>query len=319
MSTKLPSGTYQSKMCNYIHRLIANMKKNGALYIMILLPMALLLLFEYVPMWGIQIAFKDFRISKGIAESPWVGLKHFKKFFSYYRFEDIIRNTLGINLYSLCTFPLSLVLALMLNYIGSSKYKRFVQTISYAPHFISTVVLCSMILEFTKVNGGMINQLLKIFGIAPINFMANPDYYSSIYVWSGVWQSVGYSSVIYIAALASISPELHEAAIVDGANILQRIWHVDIPGVLPTFCVLLIMRCGSLLNLGYEKVLLLQNNLNGNVSEVISTYSYKVGLASSTPQYSYAAAIGLFTSLINMIMLLIVNKTSKKLSGSSLF
>ena len=295
------------------------LERNGALYLMIILPMSLIILFSYVPMWGVQIAFKEFRISRGIQDSPWVGLKHFKTFFEYYRVKDIIFNTLRINLYSLATFPLSLVLALLLNYIGRRKYKKLVQTVSYAPHFISTVVLCSMVLDFTKTDGGLINEILGLFGVAPIRFMAKPQYYYSVYVWSGVWQNVGYSSIIYIAALAGISSELHEAAIVDGANIPQRIWHVDIPGILPTFCILLILRCGSLMSLGYEKSLLLQNNLNGTVSEVISTYSYKIGLGSSSPRYSYSSAIGLLTSVTNLFMLLTVNTITRKLNGSSLF
>jgi len=317
MSVKTIQG---AKTKSYLSRLKKDMfSVNGALYLMILVPMAILIIFHYVPMWGVQIAFKDFRASLGITESPWVGLKHFKKFFSYYRFGDVMRNTLMINLYDLATFPLSLVLAILFNYIGAQKYKRFVQTVSYAPHFISTVVMCSMLLQFFSARGGLINAFLGVFGVPAVNYMAKPQYFYTIYIWSGVWQGIGYSSIIYIAALAGISPELHEAAIVDGANIWQRIWHIDIPGVLPTFCILLIMRCGSLLSVGYEKVLLLQNNLNSTVSEVISTYSYKVGLASSSPQYSYSSAIGLFTSLINMIMLIIVNKISDRLSGSSLF
>ena len=317
MSVKTIQG---AKTKSYLSRLKKDMfSVNGALYLMILVPMALLIIFDYIPMWGVQIAFKDFRASLSITKSPWVGLKHFEKFFSYYRFGDIIRNTLSINLYSLCTFPLPLILAILFNYIGCQKYKRFVQTVSYAPHFISTVVLCSMVLQFLNARGGLINEFLGLFGIPAVNYMGKPQYFYTIYVWSGVWQSIGYNSVIFIAALSSISPELHEAAIVDGATILKRIWHIDIPGVLPTFCILLIMRCGSLLSIGYEKVLLLQNNLNSTVSEVISTYSYKVGLASSHPQYSFSAAIGLFTSLINLAMLLTVNKITDRLSGSSLF
>ena len=228
-------------------------------------------------------------------------------------------NTLSINLYSLATFPLSLLFALMVHYLTLPKFKKTVQMVSYAPHFISRVVMCSMIIQFLDARGGIINEFLALFGVEPVNYMAKPEYFYTIYVWSDVWQKIGYNSIIYVAALAGVSQELHEAAIVDGAPIVKRIWYIDIPSVLPTFCILLIMQCGQLLNLGYEKVLLLQNNLNNDVSQVISTYSYEIGIAASRPQYSYASAIGLFTSVINMTMLFIVNKVTKKLSGNSLW
>lgn len=294
-------------------------RRYGALYLMLILPMAVLILFHYVPMYGVQIAFRNYRITRSIADSAWVGLKHFSKFFDYYNFGPIVRNTLIVNLYSLLTFPLSLVLALLLAYVPFRRFAKLVQTVSYAPHFISMVVLCSMVIQFTNARTGMINSFLALFGIPPANYMAQKDAYYSIYVWSGVWQDLGYSSIIYIAALSGISPELHEAAIVDGAGILRRAWHIDVPGVMPTFCVLLIMRCGSLLNVGFEKALLLQNSLNMSVSEVISTYSYNIGLNSATPQYSYASAIGLFTSVINLILLCLVNGVARRVSGSSLW
>ena len=191
--------------------------------------------------------------------------------------------------------------------------------VSYAPHFLSTVVMCGMILQFLDQRTGMLNAFLKLFGLPSVSFMAIPEAFPHVYIWSGVWQGVGYGSVIYIATLAGVSPELHEAAIIDGANIWQRIWHVDIPGVLPTFCILLIMRCGSMMNVDFEKILLLQNDLNGKVSEVISTYVYKQSFQNSFPQYSYSSAIGLFTSLVNLVLLVTVNRVSKWLSGSSLW
>ena len=193
--------------------------------------------------------------------------------------------------------------------------------VSYAPHFISTVVMCGMITQFLDARSGLINVLLRYVGVQPRNWMTDPEYFRHIYVGSGVWQGLGYSSIIYIAALSGVSPELHEAAIVDGANIFQRMWNVDIPSVLPTFCILLIMRCGSIMSVGFEKVLLLQNNLNKSASEIISTFTYNIGLNSSgaMPQYSYGAAIGLFTSLVNMVLLLVVNTVTKKLSGSGLW
>ena len=300
-------------------RVARHLKKYGALYIMLLLPLTTLIIFKYVPMYGVQIAFRNYRITRSIESSPWVGFKYFKKFFDYYDFWPIVRNTLVVNFYSLLTFPLSLLLALLLNHLPFRRYGKLVQNISYMPHFISTVVLCSMVIQFLNARVGMINSLLGLFGVPAVNYMGKKEYYYSIYVWSGVWQDLGYSSIIYIAALSGVSPELHEAAIVDGASILRRIRHIDIPSVLPTFCILLIMRCGSLLNIGFEKVLLLQNNLNSGVSEVIATYVYKVGIASGRPRYSYSAAIGLFQSLFNMVMLVLVNKVTGKLSGSSLF
>jgi len=300
-------------------KLYLELQRYGALYVMLLIPLVILILFKYMPMYGVQIAFKDYKISRTIAESPWVGCKYFTKFFNSFQFKQIMGNTLSINLYSLATFPLSLLFALMVHYLTLPKFKKTVQMVSYAPHFISRVVMCSMIIQFLDARGGIINEFLALFGVEPVNYMAKPEYFYTIYVWSDVWQKIGYNSIIYVAALAGVSQELHEAAIVDGAPIVKRIWYIDIPSVLPTFCILLIMQCGQLLNLGYEKVLLLQNNLNNDVSQVISTYSYEIGIAASRPQYSYASAIGLFTSVINMTMLFIVNKVTKKLSGNSLW
>lgn len=294
-------------------------KRYGALYAMLLIPMVILILFKYVPMYGVQIAFRDYKITRGIESSPWVSFKYFTKFFNSYQFKSVLTNTVAINFYSLATFPLSLVFALIMHYLMHPKFKKTVQMISYAPHFISRVVMCSMIIQFLDPRSGLINSFLGLFGVEPVSYMAKPEYFYSIYVWSDVWQQLGYNSIIYVAALAGVSPELHEAAIVDGASIVKRIWYIDIPSVLPTFCILLIMRCGQLLSLGYEKILLLQNNLNKDVSQVISTYSYEIGIAASKPQYSYAAAIGLFTSVVNMIMLFVVNKVTRKLNGNSLW
>ncbi|MDD6883321.1 MAG: ABC transporter permease subunit [Eubacteriales bacterium] len=296
-----------------------DMYRDRVLYLMILAPLTVLILFSYVPMYGVQIAFRDYNIVRGIWNSPWVGMKNIKKFFSSYMFWRLIKNTLVLSAYSLATFPLSLVLALLLNYMPSQRYKKAIQMVSYAPHFLSTVVMCGMVLQFLDQRTGMLNAFLKLFGMPSVSFMAIPEAFPHVYIWSGVWQGVGYGSVIYIATLAGVSPELHEAAIIDGANIWQRIWHVDIPGVLPTFCILLIMRCGSMMNVDFEKILLLQNDLNGKVSEVISTYVYKQSFQNSFPQYSYSSAIGLFTSLVNLVLLVTVNRVSKWLSGSSLW
>ncbi len=303
----------------WLRQLGRDVRRDRMLYLMILAPLAFLLVFSYAPMYGVQIAFRDYNIINGIWDSPWVGLKHIRKFFSSYMFWRLMKNTLALSAYSLAVFPLSLVLALLLNYMPNRRYKKTVQMVSYIPHFLSTVVMCGMVLQFLDQRTGMLNAFLGLFGVPAQSFMANPSAFPHVYIWSGVWQGVGYGSVIYIATLAGVSPELHEAAIIDGANIWQRIWHVDIPGVLPTFCILLIMRCGSIMNVDFEKILLLQNDLNGKVSEVISTYVYKQSFQNTFPQYSYSAAIGLFTSLVNMALLVTVNWASKRLSGSSLW
>lgn len=304
-----------------MQRFRTDLYRNWQLYLMVFLPLVILILFKYVPMYGLQIAFRDFKITKPISSAKWVGLKYFEKFFNSPKSWNYIYNTLAISLYELCTFPLSLVLALLLNYIPSRRFRKSIQMISYAPHFISTVVMCGIILQFLQARGGLINVLLSAVGVEPRNWITYPEAFRHIYVWSGVWQDLGYGSIIYIASLASVPADLHEAAIVDGANIVRRIWHVDIPCILPTFCILLIMRCGSIMNVGFQKVLLLQNNLNLTASEIISTYTYNVGLNASgaVPQYSYGAAIGLFTSVVNLLLLVIVNRVTKKLSGSGLW
>lgn len=299
--------------------IIYEFKRNWSLYLLVSVPVIYLILFKYIPMYGVQIAFKDYVPAKGITGSEWVGFKHFVKFIENYKFKDIIWNTLAISLYQLCTFPLPIILALFLNYIKREKFKKTVQMVSYAPHFISTVVMVGILIQFLDARNGVINQLIELVGGEAQNFMAKKEYFRHIYVWSGVWQSIGYNSIIYIAALSGVSSELHEAAIIDGANIVKRIWHVDLPSILPTIAILLIMQCGSILSVGYEKIYLMQNNLNLAQSEIISTYVYKQGIISSIPQYSYSTAIGLFVSIINVILLLITNKIVDKMTGSSLF
>lgn len=308
-----------AKKRTFSERIAQEARKNWGLYLLVSIPLLYLILFKYWPMYGVQIAFRNYSPARSISGSPWVGMKYFEKFMGNYQFKQILSNTIIISLYSLATFPLPIILAVLLNYITRARFKKTVQMISYMPHFISTVVMVGIILQFLDVRSGLLNMVLAAFGQEPVNFMAKPEYFRLIYVLSGVWQSLGYNSIIYIAALAGVSPELHEAAIVDGANILKRIWHVDLPGILPTISILLIMQCGSILSVGYEKIYLMQNNLNLSVSEIISTYVYKQGIAAAMPQYSYATAIGLFVSLVNVVMLIIVNTASNKLSGSSLF
>ena len=269
-------------------------------------------------MYGLQIAFKDYIPSYGIEGSKWVGFKHFINFINSHQFSRLIGNTITISLYSLIAgFPIPIILALALNECTSTKFKKAVQMITYAPHFISTVVMVGIILLILSPSSGIINQFIQLFGGKPIDFMAKPEWFKSIYVWSGVWQGMGYSSIIYIAALAGIDPTLHEAAIVDGASRWQRIWHVNIPGILPTVTILLIMNFGSIMSVGYEKILLMQNSLNMAKSDVISTFVYRMGLESA--QYSFSAAVGLFNAVINFILLAIVNMVAKKLGETSLW
>ena len=287
---------------------------------MLLIPVVLLLIFSYGPMYGVQIAFKDFKVRQGIWGSKWVGMKHFQNFWGTYSFNRLITNTLTLSIYSLVAgFPIPILLALMLNECGNVKFKKTVQMITYAPHFISTVVMCSIILlVITSGKNGILNNIRQAFGATDrIDFIAKPNYFANIYVWSGVWQSMGYSSIIYIAALSGIDPSLHEAAVVDGASKLRRVWHIDLPGIMPTITILLILNVGSLMNIGYEKVLLLQNDLNMSASDIIATYVYRQGLENA--QYSFSAAVGLFNSVVNTILLVTVNFITKKLGETSLF
>lgn len=290
------------------------------LYLMFLLPLAYIIIFKYVPMFGAVIAFKDFTISKGIFGSDWVGLKHFTRFFGSYEFNRLMWNTISISLYTLlASFPFPIILALSLNMVKNQRFKKTVQMVTYAPYFISMVVLVGLIMQLLDPRTGVVNHFLGLFGIGPINFMGEASMFQSIYVWSHVWQNIGFSCIIYLAALAGISPELHEAAVMDGANKVRRMWHIDIPGILPIAVILLILNTGQLLDTGFEKILLMQNQLNMRTSEVIDTYVYKVGLVSQAVNFSYATAIGLFKSVIGFILLFIVNQTSKKLGQESLW
>jgi putative aldouronate transport system permease protein len=287
-------------------------------YILLIPALAYIIIFNYLPMYGIQIAFKDYRGGLGIWGSPWTGLTHFKRFVSYPKFSLILWNTISINLYSLLVgFPVPIILALLINEVRHRFFKKFVQMATYAPHFISTVVICGMILLFTNKSVGMINNCLEIFGFNRVSFMTEPGWFKSVYVLSGVWQNAGWGTIIYLAVLSGVSPELVEAARIDGANRFQIIWHINIPFIIPTIIVLLILNCGSLMSLGFEKVYLLQNPLNLDASEIISTYVYKVGLLGS--QFSYSTAIGLFNTVCNLILLVTVNTISAKVSEASLW
>ena len=298
--------------------LLHRIRVNYDLYLFILLPMLYILIFHYYPMYGVQIAFKDFAASKGIWGSPWVGFEHFKRFFDSYYFWNLIKNTLGISLYSLVVgFPMPIILALMLNEVKNQMFKKTVQMITYAPHFISTVVIAGMIIIFCSPSSGIINRITSVFGYEPVAFMEKAEWFKSIYVFSGVWQTTGWNTIIYIAALSGIDPGQYEAAKIDGASRFQRLWHVSLPGIMQTITICLILNSGSIMSVGFEKAFLLQNHLNLDSSEIISTYVYKVGLTQA--QYGFSAAVGLFNSVINFILLIIVNSVSRRLSDTSLF
>ena len=298
-------------------RIAREWKEHYALYILMILPMAVLIIFKYVPMYGVQIAFRDYKPVRGVTGSAWVGLKYFNKFFSSSMFWPLIRNTLSINLYLLATFPLSLMLALLLNYLPSRRFAKVVQMVSYAPHFISTVVVCGMIILFTNPSSGIINLGLKAIGIEPIAFMQRPDLFKWVYVLSGIWQGMGWGAIIYFAALSGVDRSLLEAAEIDGANRLQRIIYINFPVLVPTMITLFILQCGQVLNVGYEKVYALQNPTNLTGSEVISTYVYKVGLVDK--DFSFSTAAGLFNSVVNCAVLILVNWISRRTTNTSLW
>jgi putative aldouronate transport system permease protein len=292
--------------------------KNWELYLLIAPVVIWYVVFCYTPMYGIQIAFKNHMASRGIWGSPWVGFHHFERFFNSYYFKRLISNTIGISLYSLVVgFPIPIVLALMVNELRGDKFKKIVQTVTYAPHFLSTVVLVGMLFVFLDPKTGLVNAIRKAYGKGSVAFMLEPAMFKSIYVLSGVWQNTGWNSIIYISSLSGIDPQLHEAAIVDGAGRLQRIWHINLPGIMPTIIILLIMNAGSIMSVGFEKVFLMQNDINLEASDVISTYVYRSGLLNA--EYSFSTAVGLFNSIINFILLFVVNKISKAVSETSLW
>ena len=292
--------------------------RDWRLYVLILPAVIYVALFCYKPMYGILIAFKKYSVRKGILGSPWVGFDNFKRVFSSYWFPHILKNTIVISGFDLLIgFPLPIILALLLNELRSAKFRGIVQTISYAPHFVSTVVMCGMISMFLSPTTGIINKAIYALGGEKIAFLQIPSAFKWIMTLSGVWQSVGWGSIIFFAALAGVDRSLLEAAEVDGASRMQKIWHINIPEILPTTIMMFILRCGSILSVGYEKVYLLQNELNLSSSEVISTYVYKVGLEQS--DFSYSTAVGLFNTAVNCIFIFAANSLSKKIAKIGLF
>ena len=292
--------------------------KAWQLYTLMFLPLVYLIVFKYYPMLGAQIAFKNFNLVKGIWGSPWVGFKHFDRFLKSYQFVRVMRNTLVISFYQLIAgFPLPIILALGLNYLKSARYKKIVQMVTYAPYFISTVVMVSIIMQVLHPRTGLLNLLITSLGWDAVNFMGEEQLFKSIYVWSGIWQYTGYSAILYIAALAGIDPTLYEAGKMDGVSRFKRIIYIDLPGIAPTIIILLILNTGNLMNIGFEKIFLMQNDLNLVSSEIISTYIYKIGLRSA--QFSYSTAIGFFNSIINFVLLVTVNRIARKHSEVSLW
>lgn len=299
------------------HRTFVKLKKTWVLYLFVLPAFVYILVLHYFPMYGLQMAFQDYDPMKGFAGSEWVGFSQFAEFFQSYQFGDLIRNTFLLSLYGIVAgFPLPILYALLLNYIPGNRFRKASQMITYAPHFISTVVFCGMVWLFMA-QDGIINNLLGLIGINGPDYMGIPSAFPHIYVWSGVLQGFGFGSIIYISALSGVSPELHEAAIVDGATKLQRMVHIDLPSIAPTAIILLIMSAGNLLSVGFEKAFLLQNAVNMEYSEVISTYTYRIGIQGT--QFSYASAIGLFNNMFSFIVLIIVNRISGKVSETSLW
>ena len=297
--------------------LAARMWKYRQFYLLLIPALVYVLIFNYGPMYGIQIAFKNYKGALGIQNSPWVGFKHFKDFFSGYYFWTLLKNTLSLSVYNLVVgFPIPIIVALILNETGP-KLKKTAQTILYAPHFISMVVLCGMIVTVFAKESGVVNTILEALGMERVYFMGEPGAFRHLYVWSGVWQQMGWNAIIYIAALSSVDPSLHEAASIDGATRMQRIIHINIPTIMPTIIITLIMAVGNIASVGYEKAYLLQTSLNVDVSEIISTYVYKRGIVDAN--YSFSTAVGLFNNLINIAMLCIANTVSRKVSETSLF
>ncbi len=310
------SGKFFTPFIN--NKRVTRFLKSYQLYIMLLPALAYFIIFKYLPMYGVQIAFRDYYPNKGFMESPWVGLEHFLRFFRSSEIFIILKNTFTLNIYQLAVgFPFPIMIALMLHNAGNLKFKKIVQTTLYAPYFISTVVLVGMILIFLSPRSGIVNHFLVVLGFEPIFFMAKKELFKTIFVFTGIWQRAGWNSIIYIGALSSINPEQHESATVDGASRLQRVFHIDLPGIMPTAVIMLILNSGRLLQLGFEKVYLMQNDLNRKASEVISTYVYKVGLQHA--DYSYSAAIGLFEAIVSLIILIAVNRIARNVSESSLW
>lgn len=294
------------------------LKRSWQLYLLLLLPVVYVFVFSYIPMYGATLAFKNFNPMKGIIGSEWVGLQYFQRFFHSPSFGNILSNTLILSIANLgFSLPLPILLALALNECKSRVVSKTVQMVTYAPYFLSTVIMVSLLIQWSSSYGGLFNNILGLLGVEPVNLFGHAKYFRSTYIVSGIWQYTGFNSIIYLAALSSVDVSLYEAAKIDGASKLQKIWHIDLPSVLPTIIILLILNCGQIMNIGFDKVYLMQTDLNLQTSEIIATYTYKVGLLDM--DFSYATAVGLFNSAVNLILLTSVNKISRKFSETSLW
>lgn len=313
MSTPAPTGLERRSPS-----LRTRMARHWQLYLLLLPALIYLVVFKYWPMYGVQIAFRNYNPIDGFMGSEWVGLEHVVRFLQSFQFTRVFFNTIAINVLGLVFgFPVPIVLALLINQLGSRRLKSFIQTVLFSPAFISTVVVVGMLFVLLSPRSGLVNNAITLFGGEPINFMNEEGWFRPIYVMSDIWQNAGFSMIIYLAALAAIDPSLHEAARVDGANRWQRVWHIDLPGIRPVVSIMFILAVGNLLNIGFEKALLMQTDLNLGASQIIQTYVYDVGLKSA--QFSYSAAISLFNSVLNMILLLVFNQVAKRAGQNSLF
>lgn len=305
------------KTSSFLRRLGRDLSKNRLVYLMLIPVVAYYIIFKYFPMTKLVIAFQDYNIYKGVSGSKWIGFENFAKFFRVETNGRLIRNTFLISFYSiLFSFPAPILLALMINEVPFRRTKKFVQTISYMPHFISLVVICGMLRDFCS-SGGLFNQIRSVFGIEAVNLLSRPEYYRTIHIASGIWQEVGWSSIIYLATLSTVDMQLYEAAYIDGANKLQRIIHITLPALVPIMTVQFIMRVGNIMSVGYEKIILLYNSLTYETADVISTYMYRYGLLNG--KYGMGTAVGLLNSAVNITVLLLVNTLFSKLTEESLF
>jgi putative aldouronate transport system permease protein len=313
----LSGSVYVRRKDSYVSRLLRDLSKNRFIYFMALPVIAYYFIFDYGPMYGASIAFKDFSAIKGISGSPWVGFQHFSDFFNDVYFGRVVRNTLLLSLYNIIFgFPAPIILALLLNEVRKQMFKRFVQSVTYLPHFISVMVLCGLIVDFTSRNG-IINDMLAFLGMERVTMLLQPELFRTIYVGSNIWQELGWGSIIYLAALAGIDQDLYEAATIDGAGRFKQMLHVTIPGIMPTIIILFILRMGSMMNVGFDKIFLLYNPITYETSDVISTYVYRKGILEAN--YSFSAAVGLFNSIINFLLLVATNQFSKKVNDTSLW
>ena len=302
-------------------QIMLSIRKNWQLYLFLLVPVVYVIVFKYVPMGGVVIAFKDFKMRQGIWGSDWVGLEHFIRFINTYQFGKVVKNTLILSLYSIAAgFPIPIIFALMMNCLKNERIKKFVQSITCLPHFISTVVMVGIVFQLFNPRTGLYGIISEaLTGVYPADINASPNGFRHLYIWSGVWAGFGWGSIIYTAALAGVDPTYHEAAQIDGATRFQRIIHIDLPAIAPTIITMLILRLGDVMSVGFEKVYLMQNGMNRAASEIISTYEYSIGLGGATTNFSYAAAIGLMNSVVNLIMIVLVNHIAKKVSDTSLW